>query len=131
MAYRDFKDLTRRTASDKILRDEVLSIAKNLKYDGYQRGLASIVYKFFDKTFSSGKIKNEILSNEEFAEELHKPIVRKFKERKVYPSFLDNIWGADLADIQLISKFNKRIRFLLCAIDILSKYERFISLKNK
>ena len=58
MAYRDFKDLTRRIASDKILRDEVFSIAKNLKYDGYQRGLASIVYKFFDKTFSSGKIKN-------------------------------------------------------------------------
>ena len=71
------------------------------------------------------------MSNEEFAEELHKPIVRKFKERKVYLSFLDNIWGADLAGIQLISKFNKRIRFLLCAIDIFSKYERFISLKTK
>ena len=49
MAYGDFKDLTRRTASDKILRDKAFNIAKNPKYDGYQRGLASMVYKFFDK----------------------------------------------------------------------------------
>ena len=49
MAYGDFKDLKRRTASDKILRDEVFNIAKNPKYGGYQRGLASMVYKFFDK----------------------------------------------------------------------------------
>ena len=49
MAYGDFKDLTRRTASDKILRDKAFNIAKNPKYDRYQHGLASIVYKFFDK----------------------------------------------------------------------------------
>ena len=47
MAYGDFKDLARRTASDKVLRDKAFNIAKNLKYDGYQRGLASMVYKFF------------------------------------------------------------------------------------
>ena len=49
MAYRDFKDLTRRTASDKILRDKAFNIAKNPEYDGHQRGVASMVYKFFDK----------------------------------------------------------------------------------
>ena len=61
-------------------------------------------------------------NNEKLAEELHKPIIRKFKKRKVYSGFKDNIWGADLADMQLISKFNKGFRFLLCVIDIFSKY---------
>ena len=55
---------------------------------------------------------------EQLAEELHKPIIKNFKERKVYSAFKDNIWGADLADMQLISKFNKGFRFLLCVIDI-------------
>ena len=61
MAYGEFKDLAKRTASDKVLRDKAFNIAKNPKYDGYQRGLASIVYKFFDKkTASRNGIKNEI-----------------------------------------------------------------------
>ena len=114
MAYGDFKDLKRRTASDKILRDKAFNIAKNPKYDGYQRGLASTVYKFFVKKATSGAIKNEIISNKELAEELHKPIIRKFKKRKVHSPFIYNIWGADLADMQLISKLNKGFRFLLC-----------------
>ena len=59
MAYGDFKYLTRRTPSDKILHDKVFNIAKNAKYDGYQRGLGSVVYKFFDKSTSGGGIKNE------------------------------------------------------------------------
>ena len=59
MAYGDFKDLTRGTASDKLLRDKAFNIAKNLKYDGYQRGLASIVFTFFDKKTSGSSIKNE------------------------------------------------------------------------
>ena len=58
----------------------------------------------------------------ELAEELHKLIIRKFEEKKVHSSFIDNVWGADLADMQLISQFNKGIRFLLCVIDIYSKY---------
>ena len=58
--------------------------------------------------------------NEQLAEELHEPISRKFKKRKVFSSFKDNVWGADLADMQLISKFNKGFRFLLCVIDIFS-----------
>ena len=65
---------------------------------------------------------NEIISNKELAEELHKPIIRKFDNRKVHSPFTDNIWGADLADLQLISEFNKGFRFLLCVIDIYSKY---------
>ena len=76
MAYGDFKDLARRTASDIVLRDKTFDIAKNPKYDGYQRGLASMVYKFFDKKTCVGAI--AISQNEQLAEELHKPIIRKF-----------------------------------------------------
>ena len=83
MAYGDFKDLARRTACDKILRDKAFNIARNLKHDGYQRGLSSMVYKFFDKKYSSNGIKNENMSDQQLAEELHKPIIRKFKKRNV------------------------------------------------
>ena len=62
------------------------------------------------------------MSNQQLADELHKAIIGKFKRRKVYSSFKDNIWGVDLADIQLKSKFNEGIRYLLCVIDIFSKY---------
>ena len=103
MAYGDFKDLTKRTAADKVLRDEAFNIAKNSKYDGYQHGVASMVWKCFDKkTSCSG-----IIQNQELAKESRKPITRKFEKQKVYSSHEDNIWGADLADIQLKNKFNK------------------------
>ena len=139
MAYGDFKNLTRRTTSDKILRDKAFNIAKNPKYNGYQRGLASMVYKFFDKKTSGSCIKNESTSNkppldlatQELAEELHKPIITKFNKRKVHSLFIDNIWGVDLADMQLVSKFNKEFRFLLCVIDICSKYAWIVPLKDK
>ena len=81
-----------------------------------------MVYKFFDKKTCGGTIKNEIISNKELAEELQKQNIRKFEKRKVHSSFINNIWGADLNDMQLINKFNKRICFLLCVIDIRSKY---------
>ena len=117
MAYGDLKDLARRTAPDKILRGKAFNIAKNPKYDGYQRGLASTVYKFFDKKCSGGGVylhaNNKIKQNYQLAEELQKPIIRKVKKRTVYSGFKDNIWGADLADMQLISKFNKEFRFFL------------------
>ena len=71
------------------------------------------------------------MSNQQLADELHKPIIKKFKRRKVYSSFEDNIWGADLADMQLISKFNKGIRFFLCVIDIFSEYAWVVPLKDK
>ena len=120
MAYGDFRDLTRRTASNKILCDKGFNIAKNKKYDRYQRVLASMVYKYFDKKTSGGGIKNENIYSNELREKLHKSIIRKFKKIKVESPFTDNIWGADLADMQLISKFNKGFRFLLCVIEIYS-----------
>ena len=99
MAYGDFKDLNRGPAADKVLRDKAFNIAKNPKYGGYQRGLASMVYKFFDKKISGSGIKNENMSDQQLAEELHKSIFRKGKKRKVHSSFIDNIWVAGLADI--------------------------------
>ena len=92
MAYGDFKSLTRRTTSDKILRDKVFNIAKNLEFVGYQRGLASMAYNFFDKKNSDSGIKNENNLSKELGEELHKQIIRKFKKVKVYSSFIENIW---------------------------------------
>ena len=70
-------------------------------------------------------------NNEKLAEELHKPIIRKLKKRTVYSGYKDNIGGSDLADMQLINKFNKRFRFLLCVIDIVSKYAWVVPLKDK
>ena len=97
-----------------------------------------MVYKFFDKktkgsgvTFANKSAIKSIPQNEQLAEELHKPIIRKFKKRKVYSAFKDNIWAADLANMQLISKFNKGFRFLLCVIDIYSKYAWVVPLKDK
>ena len=139
MAHGNFKDLAKRTAADKVLKKKAFSIAKDPKYDGYQRVLASMVYKFFDKktkgsgvtTLANKSAIKSIPQNEELAEELHKPIIRKFKKRKVYSAFKDNIWGVDLADMQLISKFNKGFRFLLCVIDIFSKYDWVVPFKDK
>ena len=129
MDYGKTKDLVRRTQSDKVLRDKAFKIASDSKYDGYQRGLASMVYKFFDKKSSGSGIINE--ANYQLADELHKPIIRKFKKRKVYSSFRDNIWGVDLADMQSLSRYNKGIKYLLCAIDLFSKYAWVIPLKDK
>ena len=75
MAYGDFKDLARRTASDKILRDKAFNIAKNPKYDGYQKELASMVYKFFDKKSKGSGVNIPSEFKEQLAEELHKPII--------------------------------------------------------
>ena len=101
MAYDKSKDLVKRTQSDKVLKDKPFKIASNPKYDGYQRRLA-IVYKFFDKNSKGSGIINE--PNYQLENELHKPIIRKFKKRKVYLFFRDNIWSVDLADMQSLSK---------------------------
>ena len=130
MAYRDFKDLAKGTAADKVLRDKAFQIAIDQKYDEYQRGLASMVYTFFDKKSQGSGLANN-KENIELADELHKPIIRKFNKRKICCSFKDNIWGVDLADMQLLSKYNKGFRFLLCVIDIFSKYVWVIPLKDK
>ena len=90
-----------------------------------------MVYKFFDKKSKSGGVSIPLESNEVLAKELHKPIIRKFKKRKIYSGFKDNVWGTDLADMQLVSKFNKEFRFLLCVINIFSKYAWVVPLKDK
>ena len=139
-AYADHKDLINRTEADKVLRDKAYDISSNPEYDGYQRGLASMVYKFFDKKstaersslehMGSGvkKLQNSSLI---LADELHKPVIKKFEKRKVYSQFKDNIWGVDLADMQSLSRKSKGIKYLLCAIDLSSKYAFVISLKDK
>ena len=91
MPYGDFKDLKKRTASDNILRDKAFNIAKNSKYDGYQRGLASTVYKFFDKKSAGSGVNVPLEYNKQLVKELHQPIIKKFKKRKVYSGFKDNI----------------------------------------
>ena len=89
MVFRDFKDINRRTAADKILQDKAFNIAEDLKCDRYQKCLPSMVYKLFGKkTFSSG-IKNENISNE----------IITFKKRKVHSPFMENVWGVDLEDM--------------------------------
>ena len=80
MAYGDFKDLAKRTASDKVSRDKAFNVAKSPKYDGYPRGLASMVYKFFDKKSKGDSVNIPLESNEELAKELQKPIFKKFKK---------------------------------------------------
>ena len=99
-----------------------------------------MVYKFFDKK-SAGSGINTIKSTAEpsalarnssiLADELHKPIIKKFKKRKQYSQFKDNIWGVDLTDMQLLSRQNEGIRYLLCVIDLYSKYAFVIPLKDK
>ena len=91
MAYEDFKDLSRRTASDKVLRDKAFNIAKNPTHDGYQRGLASMVHNFFDKKSKGGSVSIPLEFNKQLAKELHKPIIRNFLKRTVYYGFRDNI----------------------------------------
>ena len=92
-AYADYKDLINRTKSDKVLRDKAYNFARNPEYDGYQRGLASMVYEFFDKKSMASSIARD--SSLILADELHKPVIKKFNKRKVYSQFKDNIWGVD------------------------------------
>ena len=97
-----------------------------------------MVYKFFDKkSRGSGTAKPSSLkritrdSSLIFADELHKPVIKTFNKRKVYSQFKDNIWGVDLADMQSLSKKNKGIKYLLCAINLFSKYAFVVPLKDK
>ena len=90
MTYGGFKDLPKRTAADRVLRDKVFKIEGDQKYDGYKTGLASMVYKFFDKK-SQGKGLANNNENIQLANELHKHIIKKFNTRKVHSSFKDNI----------------------------------------
>ena len=120
-----------RIKSDKVLRDKAYNI-------GYQRDLASMVYKFFDKKSTAGPSSLERMgsgmvkpSSSILADELHKPVIKTFEKRKVYSQFKDNIWGVDLADMQSLIRKNKGIKYLLCTIDLYSKYAFVIPLKDK
>ena len=117
MAHGNFEDLCRRTVKYYVILQKIaFDIAKYPKYE-YQKGLASISLKLFDK-MSKGDaatpaeksaIKSKTISNQQLANELHKPIIKKFEKRKVYLYFKDNVSGADLADMQSISTWNKGI----------------------
>ena len=143
-AYAKCKDVENRLISDQKLRNSAYDIVSNPKYDGYQRGLASMVSKFFDskvaplnkKTMSGkGNAKHSSLermgNNKILAEQLHTPVTKKFNKRKVYSQFKDNIWGVDLADMQSLSKKNKGIKYILCAIYLFSKYAFVVPLTDK
>ena len=98
-----------------------------------------MVYKIFDKKSAKGsglttlanKSAIKSMSNQQFVDRLHKPIITKFTRRRVYLLFKDNIWGIDLADMQLISRCNKEIRYLLCVIGLFSKHAWVVPLKDK
>ena len=108
-AYFDSKDLARRTISDKVLKERAYEIARNSKYDRYQRELTSMVYKCFDKK----KTSSSVSVNEELPEELHKPIMEKFQKKTVYARFKDIIWAADLAEIRSLSSKNQNVKYLI------------------
>ena len=84
---------------------------------GYQSALARMVFKVFGK-----KVGWRVSVNEKLAEELHKPIIKKTKRRKVYPIFKANIWAADLTEMGLLSSSNKNVKYLLWVIDVFTKY---------
>ena len=114
------------TISDKILKDRQFQIDMNRNYNGYQRALASMVYKFFDK-----KTGLRVSVNEHLAEELHKPVIKKFKRRKVYERFKGNIWAANLAERESLSSKNKKFKYLLYVINVFTKYAWVKPLKDK
>ena len=137
--------------------NKAFKIASNPKYDGYQRGLAGMVYKFFNIKIGergkrrvmqrgvnttnkiSGKggltrrenISNKKEPNYQLANELHATIIKTFTKRKVYSSYVDHIWGLDLADMQKLSNKNNSVKYLLCVIDIYSKYAWVKGLTDK
>ena len=115
----------------------MFSFAENLKHVKYKRGLTSVAYKFFDKkkhfavVFKVKLCWTSVLWTWQIAEDLHEAIIRKLEKGKVHSYFTDNIWSTNIADMETISKFKKGFSFLLCVIDIYSKYVRLFPLKDK
>ena len=112
-AYSNSKDVAKRTISDNILKDRAQEIARNHNYDEYQKALASMVYKVFGKKTVSG-----VSVNFQPAEELHNAVIKKFKRRKLYARFKDNILAADLAEMGSLSSKNKNVKYLLYTIEV-------------
>ena len=108
------------------MKDRAYEIAINPKYDGYQRGLASMVYKFFDK-----KTELRVSLNEELAKELDKPLIKKkfLKKEKSHPRFKNNVWTPNLAEIGSLSSKNCGVKYLLFVIGVFTKYAWFKPLK--
>ena len=117
-AYSDCKDLANRTVSDKTLKNRAYEIAKIPEYDGYQRLLVKMVFKFFEKTGSGTKWS----VNKELAEELQKPVPKKFKRRRAYVRFKDNICAADSPEMGILSSKYQGVKYLLRVIDLFTKY---------
>ena len=108
------------------MKDRAYEIARNCGYDGYQRGLASMVYKVFDRQTWSA-----VSADEQLAEKLHEPVTKKFRRRKVYARFKGNIWSTDLAEVESLCFKNKNVKYLLYVIDVVNKYAWVKSLKDK
>ena len=107
------------------MKESAYVISRNPKFNGYQRALAGEVYKFFDKKIGSGAIatsKAGVSVNEQLSEELHKPVIEKFKRTKVYTRLKDNIWSANLAKIVSLSFKNRNVKNLLCLTDFCTKH---------
>ena len=129
MAYGKVKNLVTKTQSDKVLREKAFKIASDTKYDGYQRGLASMVYKFFYKKSSRNAIINE--ANYQLEMNSINELSENVRKEK-YINHLETIFeGVDLADMQSFSRYYKGIRYLLCEIDLFSKCEWVIPIKDK
>ena len=138
MIYNKYTDLVRRTAwKYYVTKDLELLVVQNMVNikEGWE--LASMIYKFFDKKSAAradiakeSRTKNNFKPTPQLADELHKSIIRKFERHKLYSSFIDNIWGTDLDDMEL-SWYNKGTCFFICAIDVWSKYECVVPFKDK
>ena len=124
--FHDAAYLAKGIISDKVLKDRAYNIARDRNYDGYQIALKSMPYEFSDKKTGSG-----ISVNEQLAEELHKPVTKKFQRRKVYARFKDNIWEADLVEMGSLSSKDKNVKYLLCVIDVFTKYAWVKHVKDK
>ena len=108
------------------MKDRPYEIARNRNDGGFQRALASIIYKIFDKKTVSGMSVNWQLD-----EELHKPVIKNFKRRKIYAKFKENIWAADLVEMESLSSKKKNVKYLLCVKDVFTKYTWVKPLKDK
>ena len=110
------------------MKDSAYEIAINPTYNGYKRGLESMMYKLFDKKIESRKKANV---NEVLAQELHKPVIKKFKTTKMYEKFKDNIWVTDFAEIALSSSKNRSVKYFFFVIDVSTKHTWIKPLKDK